>query len=126
MTCWMLQPSLAKIFVSSSSMSPPDATKSAVFSVVGATALLQGVVMRSRLYDRHHCTPPCNPWISEQPIPLVQSPALLRVLRGWTSFAPFAKGGSCFYATAPQHRVTTRLSPQRPSLRTPPRFCVYL
>jgi len=42
---WMLQPSLAKTLVSSSSTSRPDATNSAVFCVAGATALLQEVVM---------------------------------------------------------------------------------
>src|SRR5580704_11925370 len=47
----MLQPSLAKTFVSSSSTSPPDSTKSAVFCAVGATALLQGVVMSGPIYS---------------------------------------------------------------------------
>ena len=42
--------SLAKTFVSNSSTSPPDATKSAVFCVVGATALLQGVVISDPAY----------------------------------------------------------------------------
>src|SRR6266704_7030054 len=46
----MLQPSLARTFVSSSSTSPPDATRSAVFCVVGATALLHGVVMSDPAY----------------------------------------------------------------------------
>src|SRR5215469_4249417 len=44
----MLQPSLANTLVSSSSMSPPDGTTSALLV---ASALLQGVVIDERLYD---------------------------------------------------------------------------